>query len=647
MSNPEPNAPLLDLSDLKFQPSWVNESSDHSRYFGAAEQGDRPRRDDRGERRGPRPPRFEGGGQGRGPGTRAPQQRDSRPPRPGGQGGQAGERRSFPPREGQQREGGRDNRGGDRRDGRGPGQGFRPREERRPAPPPPPAVKVEFLPDPNVLGALAQQIKNSHMTFPLFGLARKFLEKPEYHSIRITAVEKDGQPAPTLYRIGEDGPVVLDKRAAERIAYEREKGTLFEEKTELGEAPKGNFTNVARCRLDGTLLGPTNHHAFQGSLRALYEGRYSRRMSFEQFRREIETVSDPAEVEKWKEQSRASTTLTVVGSEPPITLNSPAEARRWFEENRLPALLQSGPSFIMKGVVARQGADPALGRAIGGAWDDESRHPLNLVQVVRSGLQKAGLQIFKHRKKFVYVSGVRPVAFRAETGSAVSPTVQQILEIIGASPGISRKALAERVLGPAPAEKTPEPAPSAEPAAGEEAVTAAAPPSETAVSETAVSEAPVSEAPAAETSVPETQASEAPVPAAPAVTLEDPYTRAKSLLIADLRWLTAAGHIIALHDGTYDLPPSPQAKPAPAPNAGKASATAAPAVAAAAAVEESIGEDPDAAAVAAAEAAAPAGEVAQEPAAEEAAPAEEKKTEDSKPAAITPPADTPVPGWAE
>lgn len=497
-------------------------------------------------------------------------------------------------------------------------------------------MKAEFLPDPNVLGALAQQIKNSYMTFPLFGLARKFLEKPEYHSIRLTGIEKDGQPAPTLYRIGDDGPILLDKRTAERIAFEREKSKIFEEKTELGEAPKGNFTNVARCRLDGTLLGPTNHHAFQTSLRALYEGRYSRRMSFDQFRREIETVSDPAEVEKWKEQSRATTTLTVIGSEPPVVFNSVAEARRWFDEQRLPALIQSGNSFVMKGVVARQGAEPALGRVIGGAWDEESRHPLNLVQVVRGGLQKAGLQIFKHRKKFVYVSGVRPTAFRAEAGSAISPTVQQILDLIGASPGISRKALAERILGPAPAEK---PAEAAATAASSEPTT----PVEAAelATETA-SEAATPTAPGAEA-------------AAPAVTMEDPYARAKSLLIADLRWLTAAGHIIALHDGTYDLPPSPQAKPTPSATAGAAAKNEAPVSDAASdeTNDESTATD-DLAAEAAVEVESPADAPADTAAAEPTAPVEaatpapanEAKPE-TAPAAEQKPTDSAVPGWAD
>ena len=67
---------------------------------------------------------------------------------------------------------------------------------------------------------------------------------------------------------------------------------------------------MARCRLSGTLLGPTNHHGYQPQLRTLYEKRFSRRMSFADYQRQIEIVSDPAVVEQWKEQARSVTTYT-------------------------------------------------------------------------------------------------------------------------------------------------------------------------------------------------------------------------------------------------------------------------------------------------------------------------------------------------
>ena len=545
MPLPESDAPLLDLSNLKFQPAWVNESSDFSNYAGSADTGDRRHGGDREGRR----PRPGGAGGGARPGRdrQAPGARrePDRGPARGGAPRADGPRRPRPeagPR------GPRDNRTQDspRRD---------PRDE---APLPLAAVKVEFLPDEAVVTALATQIRATHLTYPLFGLAKKFLEKPEYHRVKLTAEAKEGVPAPELFRVGEDGVVTLDRRAAERIAFERNRAALYDEKTEQGEPPKGNFSNVARCRLDGTLLGPTNHHAYQTALRSLYDQRYSRRMPFEHFRREIEVVSDPAEVEKWKEQSRASTTYTVIGSEPPVVVKSLAEVRQHFDEHHLGSMVQTGASFILAGPAARSNPDPALSRAMRSAWEAESRYPANLVQHVRAGLQKASLQIFKHRKKFVHVSGVRPLAFRPDPDSLVSESVQAILAAIGARPGISRKALAEKILGPAII-PTPESAPVAAAAAPEpEPVKVGAPETvaEALPNESIESPVPVAEEPKAEATEPV------------AVVPDDPHAKAKAALVADLRWLVTSGHVIAFHDGTYDLPPSPQARPvvaAPAP----------------------------------------------------------------------------------
>ena len=540
MSLPESDAPLLDLSNLKFQPAWVNESSDFSQYAGSTDTSDRRHGGDRDGRR----PRPATGGARPGRDRQAPGARrepDRGPAR--GSGPRADGPRRPRPESGPR--GPRDSR---------PQDALR-RDHRDEAPLPVPAVKVEFLPDDAVVTALATQIRATHLTYPLFGLAKKFLEKPEYHRVMLTAEVKEGLAAPELFRVGEDGVVTLDRRAAERIAFERNRAALYDEKTEQGEPPKGNFSNVARCRLDGTLLGPTNHHGYQAALRSLYDQRYSRRMPFEHFRREIEVVSDPAEVEKWKEQTRASTTFTVIGSEPPVVLKSLAEVRQHFDDHHLGSMVQTGASFILAGPAARSNPDPALSRAMRSAWEAESRYPGNLVQHVRAGLQKASLQIFKHRKKFVHVSGVRPLAFRPDPDSLVSENVQAILAAIAARPGISRKALAEKILGPAPESPV---APS--PVAAQETVAEVEPATTdatAAVTDDPKTDASEPTASAASTTDERKDEGAEPVPIAP----EDPHAKAKVALVADLLWLVTSGHVIAFHDGTYDLPPSPVAKP--------------------------------------------------------------------------------------
>ncbi len=189
---------------------------------------------------------------------------------------------------------------------------------------------------------------------------------------------------------------------------------------------KGNFTNVARDRASGTLLGPTNHHAYQPQLRELYEQRYSRRMSFQDFQRQIEVVSDPAVVEQWKEQARSVTTFTTKGEETPTTFNTSADAERHFRQTHLPTLLRTTNELTISGVLSRHLPDRALGRLIENTWSQEIRSPSKMMQELAGGLRGAGLNIFRHRKGMLFVSPIRIRPFGHES-AGVSASINSIL----------------------------------------------------------------------------------------------------------------------------------------------------------------------------------------------------------------------------
>jgi hypothetical protein len=72
------------------------------------------------------------------------------------------------------------------------------------------------------------------------------------------------------------------------------------------------------------LLGPTNYHGYQPALRKLYEERFSRRMAFADFQREIEVVSDPALVEQWKAQLSSVTVYRLKPKEMAPSTAAPA-----------------------------------------------------------------------------------------------------------------------------------------------------------------------------------------------------------------------------------------------------------------------------------------------------------------------------------
>ena len=564
----------INLDELRMLPDWLREEAPApSKQYASHDYplGDAP------DRRGGRPGNF-GGRNDR---------RDNR-------GGGSPDRR---------REGGRSSspRRGDERD---------PRNDRRPPqdaphsePTMPAPVRVEFLPDDRCLASINKQIRSTHLAYPLFGLARMFLQEPERHFVQF-AVAPDAPAGTQLYQLGDDGPITLDRATLEKLAFDSTKEQFYIEATVQKEPLKGNFTNVARERLSGILLGPTNYHAYQPALRSLYESRYSRRMSFEDFRRNVEVSTDPVLIERWKEEARTMTTTStrVSEGETPVVLAAPADVRAHFRLHHLDQLVRAGNRFKVHGSVARKLPESSMMQAIRAEHEQEMRYPAHFVQLLRQGLQNAGLHIFKHRKRVVYVSLARPMPFVAHR--TVSPSVSAILETIAQSPLCTRKLLAERVLArglshppaPAQAEEKPFSSEASSPdvhAVAEDVSSEATPLTEAATSSlpaevekpTALSsdgvtssgsadevsgETPVEAASdASMTVVAETPIEALPTgnPVATAESInEDPVQKAKAALAADLRFLVQSGHIIEFHNGTFDLPLPPKAKEEGAPN---------------------------------------------------------------------------------
>jgi hypothetical protein len=424
MSSPTTTEELL---DLKLLPAWVNEPvrpNEYSHYEGEDERSF--------ERGGQRPNRGGGGGDRdrRGPRSRdarGPQSRDARGP-------QSRDQRSRGPRP-------------DRPGGARPGGNRREHDERseRPPAPPPIAVAVRFLPHAPAFNSVIAQIKSGSVAYSVFSLARLFLEKPERYDVQLTTAADH-----PLFRLGENGAVASDRTILEANAFTSARDDFYTVEVVQSEPLKGNFTNVARCRLSGTLLGPTNHHNYQPQLRTLYETRFSRRMSFFDYQKQVDIVSDPAVVEEWKEQARNVTTYTAKTGEPPLTFTSGAEVERHFRQHHLPGLVRSASELTIDGVLSRRLPDRALGRAIEDAWSAETRSPSKMMQELAGGLRQAGLNIFRHRRGMLFVSPIRARVFSHQS-TGVSASINAILETVTSASGINRKILADH-LAPAGAE---------------------------------------------------------------------------------------------------------------------------------------------------------------------------------------------------
>jgi len=421
--------------DLKLQPDWVKESAAPNPYarFEGHEDDSRGHSGRQGKFRSDDRRGFGGkpfrGNESRGPG------------RSGGPGG--GDRSQKFER--------RNDRGGRPGDKSRPpfrGEGSRDQQPRGPRPPQAPVVPetpapvfVEFLPDPACITAIARQIKETGHAYPLFDLARLFLARPERHRVKIVANDAT-QP---LFQCGEGGPVALNSAQLEQRAFAAARDQFYVVETQQTEEIKGTFTRVARCRISGTLLGPSNHHSYQAALRRLYDSRFSRRMSFEEFsRNNIENVDDPAVVEAWKEQARQITVWKTKDEENPLTFDSEAGAERHFREHHLPTLIQQKTTLEVPGEVSRRLPDQRLANAIRNVWEKQRGYPGQMMYHLRRAFNAQGLHVFKHRKQRLYVTSHRPVTFSG--GSGLSPNIASILAHIAAHPQCTRADLAAKLL---------------------------------------------------------------------------------------------------------------------------------------------------------------------------------------------------------
>jgi hypothetical protein len=312
-------------------------------------------------------------------------------------------------------------------------------------------VKVEILPEPAAATGIAKQIKSSARACGVFRVANMFMDRFDRFRVRVTAVD----PAAMLCQIGE-GPLSFNRAAVESGAFKANFDQYYVTEIVQGEPPKGNYTSVARERISGALLGPSSHHGYQVALRKLYEERYARRMSFQDFTRNIDNVTDPAAVEQWKQQASSVKTYKtkVAEGEEPIVFKTEQEAEEHFRTTHLPSLVKSGNSLEVGGAIAGSLLDKSIGFTVRDAVEREREVPVQMVNALRPYFNEAGLQLFKWNRKILYASGIRPQ--RHPAGQTFSEGISAILAAVGEHPGMKRPHLAARLIGTLPADATEE-----------------------------------------------------------------------------------------------------------------------------------------------------------------------------------------------
>jgi len=302
-------------------------------------------------------------------------------------------------------------------------------------------VRVDLVPEPHAAAGISKQIKASARACGVFRVAKMFLDRPERYLVRISALD----PNAVLFQAG-TGPVSFERGDVERGAFRALRDDYYVTETTQGEAPKGNYVSVARDRFSGALLGPSSHHNYQAALRKLYEERYSRRLEWQAFLRNIENVSDPAAIEQWKQQASSVTVIKTKAAEgeEPVVFKTEYDAEQHFRTTYLPSIIKSGRTLEVPGPVAGVMLDRNIAFAVRDTVERERRVPLGIVNGLRPYFSEAGLHLFKWKRKILFASAIRPQRHPADTN--FSDGMSAMLTTIGEQPGIKRPQLANRLL---------------------------------------------------------------------------------------------------------------------------------------------------------------------------------------------------------
>ena len=124
-------------------------------------------------------------------------------------------------------------------------------------------------------------------------------------------------------------------------------------KSDLDRTDQGKLRQRRARAEQWRLARPDESSRLPPQLRRLYEQRFSRRMSFSDFQRQIEIVNDAALVEQWKEEARKQTKFITRKEDPPQTFASEAEAERNFREKYLPGLVSEKREAEIDGPTSR------------------------------------------------------------------------------------------------------------------------------------------------------------------------------------------------------------------------------------------------------------------------------------------------------
>ncbi len=319
-----------------------------------------------------------------------------------------------------------------------------PRPERLP-------LEISFIPESQRLGAVVREIRAAGRAYPVADVAARFLSNPAFYLVKIESRATRGGPKPApFYQCRHCKVAFSGKSDLISHALRAHLDQFIKVEEIVGEPPAGNFVVVARCRLSGELLGPPNYHGYNEKVQELHRRRFSH-MTLDEYRQHIETIRDPALIERWKDESRKQVVFRKIGEEsaPPL---SREEAEKLFLEQHADSFISETARAIIPAAAAQQIEDPGIKRTLREIWERESRHPFSLVFALRPAFNHMRLSLFKTSGGMMFVSAIRPAPINPR--QAVEP-IAGVLRFLQTHPGCTRQQLVEQ-LCPGAAPDSPE-----------------------------------------------------------------------------------------------------------------------------------------------------------------------------------------------
>lgn len=419
---------ISQLSGLDFGPSWTDLSGLEGRKFSS----DRPRG-----------PARSGSDKGGRHASRRPSTPSLRGPRDGHRGGP-----SRPPHE----------------SGRPLDRPHRGRPDRGP-PPLIPGLRVSFVPERQALEKLVRILKHNRVAYSMEEIAGLFMVRAS--EACMAKVECTDADAPPLFQSTEDRRVFLHEDVAQKELFEAYLKDNFVLEEIEGEAPRGDFKYIARCRLSGSLLGPPNHHAYKENLQSLWESRYAH-LSLDEYRSKIETVQDEALIDAWKKQSSIRQVyrprvaeVQNEASAHPVSVETPEQAsgpsdpapaeeeplsRAQLLERFLERDWKHRVRTVRKAVVPGR-ICPSCEKAIFDHVDfvlrREQRRPSSIQHALRPALKGLGISVFK-REGAVYFSAIPP---RPVAQEALAEDLALLVRLVKERPGVKKNELLDPSTG--------------------------------------------------------------------------------------------------------------------------------------------------------------------------------------------------------